>query len=221
MTKKIKRNFYYQDAPSLAKNLLNKYIIINDNGNEIIAKIVETEAYQENDRASHSYQRKKTKKNNAMFLSGGHIYIYTIYGIYNCFNIVCQKKDNGQAVLIRAIEPLNNFDLIKSRRKVAQRLIDTTNGPGKLCQALLINKDYNSIDLLNNNYIKIASDYTIYDNYNIISSTITYDILKAKEQNFEIIACRRIGISHAKDDQHLKWRFYIKNNCFVSYQIKL
>lgn len=221
MAKKIKRNFYYQDAPSLAKNLLNKYIIINNNPNKIIAKIVETEAYQQNDKASHSYQNKKTKKNSPMFLKGGHLYIYTIYGIYNCFNIVCQKKDIGQAVLIRAIEPLNNFDLIRSRRKVAQRFIDTTNGPGKLCRALLINNDYNNIDLLDNNYIKIATDYIINDNYSITTSTITYDILKAKKQNFEIIACRRIGIGRAKDDQHLKWRFYIKNNCFVSYQIKL
>lgn len=157
-------------------------------------RIVETEAYHQDDPASHTYNG-QTVRTKPMFMKGGHLYVYFTYGMHHCLNIVTGPKGVGEAVLIRAAEPLQSIELIrKYRNKGKDDLITLTNGPGKLAQALGIN----STDL---------SGKTI--------SPATIDIkLPSQPVNMsDIKVSSRIGISKAKDSQ---WRFYLANNNFVS-----
>ncbi|MFN4150110.1 MAG: DNA-3-methyladenine glycosylase [Candidatus Sericytochromatia bacterium] len=189
---RLNKNFYTKTADIIAKELLGKIIYRKTNHGVIIARIVETEAYLgNNDLASHSYIG-KTERNKAMFQEGSYTYVYKIYGMYNCFNIVTGKKDCGEAVLIRALEPLSELDLIYKYRKT-QKEKDLTNGPGKLCQALNITIEDNMKDLMFSDDI-------------VVSENINKDI-------FEIITTTRIGITKSAD---LPLRFYIKGNKYVS-----
>lgn len=189
---RLNKNFYTKTADIIAKKLLGKIIYRKTNHGIIIARIVETEAYlDKNDLASHSYIG-KTERNKAMFQEGSYTYVYKIYGMYNCFNIVTGKKDCGEAVLIRALEPLSELELIYKYRKT-QKEKDLTNGPGKLCQALNITIEDNMKDLMFSDDI-------------IVSENINKDI-------FEIVTTTRIGITKSAD---LPLRFYIKGNKYVS-----
>lgn len=150
--------------------------------------IVETEAYREDDPASHSYHG-LTKANSALFDSAGTVYVYFIYGLHNCVNIVTGKSGVGQAVLIRAIEPIDGINFMKSRRHISD-VKQLTNGPAKLAQAFAIDKSMNGSNILNGP-LYIEKGY----------------IPK------EIVVGKRIGIAKAIDKE---WRFYIKDNQFVS-----
>lgn len=153
--------------------------------------IVETEAYiGPEDKASHAYLGKTTKRNLAEYLIGGHIYIYLVYGMYWQFNISTYKEGKPECVLIRALEPTvknNNFLKIKN----------LTNGPGKLCQYLKLNKSFYGEDLVK-------------------SKRIWLEDKGIKIKNKEIVSSKRIGIDYAKEWKDKPWRFYIKNNLFVS-----
>lgn len=182
---RLNRKFYQQDAYSLAKSLLGKVICIKINDQWKKYRIVETESYGgATDRASHAYGFKKTKRKMPMYLDGGHIYIYLIYGMYYMFNISASKEDNPEAVLIRGVDPLE-FNETKSQ----------TNGPGKLCRAMQIDKRYNEIDLVTSDIIFIEDN--------------GYEVL-------DIVYRKRINIDYAKDDKDHLWRFYIKDNRHVS-----
>ena len=127
-----------------------------------------------------------------MFWEPGHCYVYLIYGMHYCFNIVTEKRDFGAAVLVRALEPIDGVALMHKRRKQSDQR-SLTNGPGKLCQALGIDKGFLGEHLLQSTKIRLERD-------------VTYPASS--------IAVRtRIGISQATD---LPWRFYVKNNPFVS-----
>lgn len=158
--------------------------------NKIIRlKIVETEAYDQTDAASHSYQG-KTPRSDIMFGPPGYLYVYFTYGMHYCCNIVTDTEGVGSAVLLRAMEPLTNTkQLLKYR---SADIANLTNGPAKLCQALNINLS------LNGHYLK--------------QSPIRL-ILKPPLKKDKIVISPRIGISKAKDKH---WRFYIKDNTFVS-----
>ncbi len=179
--KPIPKSFFAQDTLIIAEELLGKIIEING----IKARIVETEAYK-TDPASHAF--KKTERSQIMFDTYGHVYVYLIYGMYNCLNFTTEKDDVG-AVLIRAVEPLNNILELQKRRNT-QKVTNLCSGPGKLCQALSITKEHNNHPV--GKHIKIYDD-----NYNIT----------------QIAKSPRIGITAATD---LEWRFYIKDNEFVS-----
>lgn len=184
---KLKRNFYKQPTLNVAKNLLGKYLV-HKSGNKILSgKIVETEAYVgPKDLASHA-SRGRTPRTELMFGEAGHTYIYLIYGMYYCFNIVTENKDYPAAVLIRALEPAEGF--IEKNKKLI-------NGPGKLCREMKIDKNLNGADLTGN---KIW----IEDRGEGVS-------------NSKIIANKRIGIDYAGKYKDKLWRFYIKNNKFIS-----
>jgi len=132
---KLTSDFYIQNAITVAKKLPGKIMVRKINNQMMKTKIVETEAYYgTKDKASHAYQNKKTDRTRPMFLKGGHTYIYLIYGIHHCLNIVTGKKEEPEAVLIRAIEPLTNLEMIKQNRKIkTNNTVELTNGPGKLC----------------------------------------------------------------------------------------
>lgn len=113
------KDFFLVDGVTLAKKLLGKILVRKIDGKIIKARIVETEAYMGPlDKAAHSYQNRRTKRTEPMFLEGGHIYIYFIYGMYYCFNITANTKDIPEAVLIRAVEPLENKEYMKELRGV-------------------------------------------------------------------------------------------------------
>jgi DNA-3-methyladenine glycosylase len=172
------------------------------NGQIISAKIVESEAYMGiKDRASHSYGGKRTSRVEVMYGRPGFSYVFMIYGMYYCFNTVTREEGNPQAVLIRAVEPIKGFDLMAQNRfkKTYNQLTKSqikglTNGPGKLCRALLIDKDLSGDDLSGNKlYVKEGGN-----------------------EKFSIISSKRVGIDYAQEAKDYLWRFYIEGNKYVS-----
>lgn len=192
-------NFYQKDAATAAKNLLGKILVREFNGKKIMAKIVDTEAYMgAEDKASHAYANKKTKRTETMFKKGGLAYIYLIYGIYYCFNIVTAEENNPHAVLIRAVEPIQGLEIIRENRKIKSKKIEElTNGPGKLSQALKIDKNLDGCDLVKSNKLYLL------DNEN-------------ENEDIKIEAAPRVNIDYAEEYKDKKWRFYIKENKFIS-----
>lgn len=189
MKVKLNRAFYEQDVLTVSESLIGKILNIKQNGEIKRFRIVETEAYCGlTDDASHAYPMKKTKRTETMFLEGGHIYVYFIYGMYHCFNVVVNLNGIPQAVLIRAIEPLDETIEFKKDMK--------TNGPGKLCKQLGIDMSYNKQNLVNNDHIYITDE---------------------DQSTFEIIKSKRINIDYADRGRMFLWRFSIKDNKFVSH----
>jgi DNA-3-methyladenine glycosylase len=200
--KKLPRSFYLRPTLTVAKELLGKYLIRKIGDRTLVGKIVEVEAYLgENDPASHAY-RGKTKRNEVMFLKGGHLYVYFTYGMHFCSNIVTEDEGKGRAVLLRAIEPIEGIDKMKKNRKIKitgttnpedkKSIKELANGPAKLCQAFELARKENGTDLLGN-------EIYISDGGAEINSTI--------------ITTTRIGITTGVEK---KWRYYIKGNSFVS-----
>jgi DNA-3-methyladenine glycosylase len=196
-SKILPRKFYTREVKAVAKDLLGK-ILVKKNGNLILAgKIVEVEAYDGKiDQAAHTFIG-KTKRNEIMFNEGGYFYVYFSYGAHYCCNVVTGKKGRGAAVLIRAIEPVNGVkkmirnrygrDLLNEKER-----FNLTSGPGKVCQAMGINKSHYGTDLLDGAIFILDSQ---------------------KIQNDMIVVTQRIGI---KKSMELPWRYYIKDNPYVS-----
>lgn len=197
----LNKEFFKRDTLSVAKDLLGKIIVKNDNGIIYKAKIVETEAYLGvDDRAAHTFGDRKTERNKIMYADAGTVYVYQTYGIHFMLNFVTQDKNIPEAVLIRAIEPLNQFDKISLNRfgKIYNELTsyqkkNITNGPGKLTKALNIDKDLNGNNLFNQSFF-VEDDNSIFD----------------------IIIDKRIGIDYAQEAVDFPYRFYIKDNSYVS-----
>jgi DNA-3-methyladenine glycosylase len=187
--KKLSRNFYLRDTVAVAKDLLGKYLVYNRNGNTLVGMIVEVEAYRENDLASHSSSG-KTNRNSAMFMKGGHLYVYFTYGIHYCANIVTEKENYGAAVLIRGVEPVEGVEVMKENRKMSD-INNLTTGPAKFCQAFDIKMQHNKLDL----------------------TLDTIFCIESNVKNFQINKSSRIGITKATEKL---WRFFIKDNKYVS-----
>ena len=190
----LPESFYLSNnVVQISQALLGKVLETNISNRKTSGVIVETEAYAgKHDRASHSYQNKKTQRNSAMFKDGGHAYIYLCYGIHSLFNVVTNIKGTPQAVLIRAIEPVNGIEQMLKRRKMKKLSTNLTSGPGKLCQALGISLQHNKVSLQGPNI-------SVYDSGITVSRS-------------SIIACPRIGVDYAGKDALKPWRFYIKLN---------
>lgn len=199
----IIKDFYNRSALEVAQDLLGKILVREVDGKILKGKIVETEAYIGSiDKACHAYNGRRTKRTEILYEDPGVSYIYFIYGLYHCFNVVTNKKDVAEAVLIRAIEPINELDYISNIRynKKYDELTkaqskNLTNGPSKLCLAYLLNKDLNAVKLYEKGAVYIT------DNNN---------------EDFEIVASKRIGIDYAEEAKDFLWRFYIKDNIYVS-----
>lgn len=198
----LSRSFYLRPTLQVARDLLGKNIVHFGTNKLLIGKIVEVEAYRKNDPASHSY-RGKTRRNEVMFRKGGHLYVYFTYGMHFCANIVTGEENIGEAVLIRALEPLAGIEVMAENRYHSGKsinlqslnhksLINLSNGPAKFCEAFGITQNENGLDLLDSKIIitdgkKIAPKY-------IGRST-------------------RIGIRVGTEK---KWRFFIKMNPWLS-----
>jgi len=188
----IPREFYERHVVDVSRDLLGKLLVRVYNQKVLVGKIVETEAYRgKDDPASHAY-RGKTPRNSIMFGKPGVAYIYIIYGMYHCLNVIAEPEGEAAGVLIRAIEPLKGINLMKQLRGT-NKIKNLTNGPGKLTKAFAIDKSFNGMDLTQKNILFIA-----YPN---------------QKEAFEIVETQRIGIKVGLDKM---WRFYIRNNPFVS-----
>lgn len=200
--KPLPRSFYLNPTLQVAQELLGKDVIRRTGKNLLIGKIVEVEAYCSNDPASHSFYG-KTNRNSVMFCEGGHLYVYFTYGMHFCSNVVTGLSGIGEAVLIRAVEPLVGVEIMKKNRYGShtsgnnqslnhKSLINLTNGPAKFCQAFGITRTENGLDLLD-------SEMSITESEPIPSKLITRS--------------SRIGIQRGIEK---KWRFFIKGNPWIS-----
>ncbi|UBM60384.1 DNA-3-methyladenine glycosylase [Marinilongibacter aquaticus] len=194
---KLDSSFYPQfNTLEMASKLLGKILVHETPEGVTSGRIVETEAYLCTDPACHAFTG-KSKRNQSMFLAAGHAYVYFIYGMYTCFNVVSGPENTGEAVLIRALEPLKGLTLMHERRA---RLSKSNkpflskglcNGPGKLCQAM-------GIDLSTDGKPLHGDSICLFDDH--------FD-------RFQTMQTTRIGITKGHT---LPYRFYIKDNKFIS-----
>jgi DNA-3-methyladenine glycosylase len=190
MGRKLKREFYNRPTLKVAKDLLGKYLVVQKRKKILSGKIVETEAYIGSDDPACHASKGMTPRNRVMFGPPGHAYIYFTYGMYHCLNLITEEDGFPAAVLIRAIEPVQGIDLMM-RRRGKRNLKNLTSGPGKLCQALGLDRSLNGEDLC--------------------SGKIWVE--ERGEKAGLIKSDSRVGITEGKNK---KWRLYISNNEFVS-----
>lgn len=195
------KSFFLKDTIEVARSLLGCYLVRKVKNNVVLqGKIVETEAYLGvEDSCCHSFRGLRTPRNQAMYLEGGHAYIYFTYGMHHCLNVVTANQGQPEAVLIRALEPLEGLQEMQKQRKTSS-LSNLTTGPAKLCQAFQITKKLNGVNLLKSQKIYIK---------------------KRKKSVKNIICDARIGLSSAKEHAYLPLRFFIKDNPFVSVKKEL
>ncbi|MDR0532385.1 MAG: DNA-3-methyladenine glycosylase [Verrucomicrobiales bacterium] len=194
----LPRDFYLRDDVTLiAKELLGKVLVTQFNGTPTAGKIVETEAYcGRDDRACHANNGRRTKRNEVMYGEGGHAYVYLCYGLHHLFNVVTNRKEIADAVLIRALEPLDGIETMLRRRKMPQLASRLSAGPATLTEALAISVKHNAFDLLD--------------------SAIRIEDRGVKVANDEILASPRIGVHYAGEDALRPWRFRISGNPWTS-----
>ncbi len=186
----VDKDFFSDDAVRLAQKLLGCVLVHKTEDGVTAGMIVETEAYSQEDAASHSC-RGETPRTKIMFGLGGYAYVYFTYGMHYCFNVVSGPAGHGQAVLIRALEPLEGIEIMQKRRNKKLEK-DLCNGPAKLVQAMGISKsDYGKPLFEGNLFIKKSLNLS----------------------NEQISVGPRVGISKAIDTP---WRFWITDNTFVS-----
>lgn len=194
---KLSRDFYTRpNVLTVARELLGKLLVVPDaSGRRVSGMIVETEAYRgPEDRASHAYGGRRTKRTETMYQHGGVAYVYFVYGMYNQFNVVSNVKDVPHAILVRAIEPIEGIEVMRVRRHLHPDR-NLTNGPGKLCIAMGIDRGLDRADLL-------GGQVWLEDFRGIAGSKI------AKGP--------RIGIAYAEEWIDKPWRFWIRENPWVS-----
>lgn len=188
----LPRSFYARPTEVVARELLGKVLVRRTRHGVVSGRIVETEAYLgANDRAAHAWHG-LTPRTRVLFGPPGRAYVYLIYGMYECLNIVAEPEGIAGCVLIRALEPLEGLEAMRRRRPGARRVEDLANGPGKLTLALGITRRHNGADLTRGPLL------------------VRDSLFKC---SFETGVSSRIGITHCAD-----WplRFFVLGNRFVS-----
>ena len=198
MKKKLPRSFYIRDdVVTISRELLGKFLMTKFNGVVTGGMIVETEAYNGiEDRASHAFNGRRTKRTEIMYSPGGIVYVYLCYGIHHLFNVVTNKNDTPHAVLIRAIEPLDGIELMLKRRRKSELTRNLCAGPGSMSQSLGITTYNTGLDLLGN--------------------TIWIEDRGIALKKNEIVSSKRIGVEYAGEHAKRLWRFTIKGNQWAS-----
>jgi len=190
--KPLPRRFYKRETLTVAEELLGKQLVRYTNNTRLVGKIVEVEAYRGgDDPGSHAY-RGMTPRNRLMFGKGGFAYVYFTYGMHYCFNVVTERENVPGAVLVRALEPLSGIETMRKNRG-NKNVLNLTSGPAKLTEAMSITKKQNGLDLTGSKELFICEPEV--------------------KENFEVVSTKRIGIKVGVDKP---WRFYIKNDSFVS-----
>jgi DNA-3-methyladenine glycosylase len=196
--KKLPIQFYDRtNVLTVAKELIGKIIVTKFNGIITSARIVETEAYIGlTDRASHSFGGKRTARNEYMYAAAGTAYVYICYGMHHLFNVVTNKKNIPDAVLIRALEPVSGIDIMLGRTGKIKLDNSLTKGPGNAAKSMGISKENSGINLLKDEI------YISDDGFPISNKLIGIS--------------RRIGVESSGEAALLPYRFYVKGNRFVS-----
>jgi DNA-3-methyladenine glycosylase len=194
---KLPRDFYTRsDVLEVARDLLGKKLVVPArNGSRVSGLIVETEAYRgPEDRASHAFGGRRTNRTETMYGRGGTAYVYFVYGMYNQFNVVTNVEDIPHAILVRALEPIEGLDIIR-RRRPSRSEYEWTSGPGRLCLALGIDRKLDKADLLGDQ-VWIEEGVSISPR--------------------QIARGPRVGIDYAGKWVNKPWRFWVRDNPFVS-----
>jgi DNA-3-methyladenine glycosylase len=194
MPRKLPRSFYSRQALDVASDLLGKVLVRRLDRADLSGRIVETEAYVgPHDLACHA-SKGHTPRTSVMFGPPGFAYVYMIYGFYFCLNVVTEPLGYPAAVLIRAVEPLENVDLMRELRNNPRRDTNIASGPGKLCMAMSIDKQLNGADLL---------------------GTMIW-IEDRKLDPGPIRTSPRVGVDYAGEYRDKPWRFFVDGNPHVS-----
>ena len=194
MPSNLPRSFYSRSTLDVASDLLGKILVRRLDRRKVSGKIVETEAYVgPHDLACHA-SKGHTPRTSVMFGPPGFAYVYMIYGFYFCLNVVTEPLGYPAAVLIRAVEPLENVDLMRKLRNNPQHATSIASGPGKLCMAMSIDKQLNGADLL--------------------GTTIWIEDRKLDPE--PILTSPRVGVDYAGEYKDKPWRFFLNGNPHVS-----
>ena len=194
----LPKSFYRRPAETVARDLLGRYLVRELDGERLVLRLVETEAYLgAPDRASHAWDGRRTPRNESLYLAGGHAYVYMIYGLHFCLNAVTGEAGIGSAVLLRAGEPVEGEERMKENRgwTRASKPGDLAGGPGKLCQALGIGRELDGV-LLDHSPLLIARGEPAAES--------------------EIVASPRIGVDYAEEAALWPLRFSVRGHRHVS-----
>ena len=203
---RLPQNFYAGDTVQIAQSLLGLYLVRRYQGETLICRITETEAYVGRcDKACHAYQYRRTNRTETLFGPPGHAYIYLIYGMYNCLNLVTEPEGEPSAVLIRGGEAVAGIDTLSSLRYGlpygelnAYQRKNFLNGPGKLCKALSLSRAENGMDLTG-------------DTLFVCRDLSGFPSVSAPRIGTEIVRCgRRIGVEYAEESAALPWCFWLE-----------
>ena len=194
---RLTSNFFSRDTVEVAKDILGKYLIKETNKGDMIGKIIEVEAYLgPNDKACHAYNYKKTEKTKTMYLKPGTFYVYYIYGVYFCLNIITEPEGIPCAIFIRNLFPVKGMELMNENRnvKIGKNYKNLVDGPSKLCMALNITKEqYNGKD----SCAEISNLY-------FTQGTMIEDK--------KVSLSKRIGIDYAEEDKDRFLRFTLEED---------
>ncbi|MFX1454734.1 MAG: DNA-3-methyladenine glycosylase [Promethearchaeota archaeon] len=191
---RLKRPFFNRNTERVARDLLGKLLVRETDFGRIVGEIIEVEAYLgPDDKASHSYNYKKTERTKVMYDKPGTLYVYLVYGMYFCLNVITEAESIPCAVLIRQVFPIKGIELITENRKIqaGNNYKNLTDGPGKLCMAFNITKnEFNATD-------SCAIDSKLYfaDSGKLFDKTI--------------VALKRIGVDYAEEDKDKLLRFKV------------
>jgi DNA-3-methyladenine glycosylase len=207
---RLPQEFYTRtDVVQIARELLGKVLVTEIDGQRTAGRITETEAYRApDDRACHAFGNRRTARTEVMFQAGGRAYIYLCYGIHHLFNVVTGPEDMAHAVLIRAIELMEGYEIMLERRRRAtaqdqRSKISLTTGPGAMSKAMGLATDFTGQSL-----ILPATPVWIQEGPMEISAE-------------EIASGPRIGVAYAGASAAWPWRFWLKNSPFVKKQVRL
>ncbi len=191
---RLPKSFYARSSTEVARDLIGMVVVRKLDGERLAGKIVETEAYVgPHDLACHA-SKGRTRRTEVMFGPPGYAYVFMIYGVYNCLNAVTERKGYPAAVLIRAIEPIDGVERMRRLRPRAGREVDIGSGPGKLCQAMAIDRSLNAANLA-------GPDIWIEDR---------------RLDPGRIAVSPRIGVDYAGEFTDKPWRFFAAGNAHVS-----
>jgi len=198
--KKLPAAYYSsEDVNFIARDLLGKFLVSKINGQVTSGMIVETEAYRgPDDRASHSYNNRRTPRTEVMYKAGGVAYIYICYGMHHLTNVVTGPEEFAHAVLIRALQPVDGIEIMAERRKMKTSDVRLTKGPGALSVALGLTNELSGISLHSSATLLWIEDRGV------------------KMDAEEVCAGKRIGVESAGEAAHWPWRYFVKGNRYVS-----
>lgn len=192
----LPRTFYDRDTLEVARDLLGKYLVRRLDGEELVVRITETEAYiGAVDKACHAYGGRRTARTETLYAQPGTAYVYLIYGMYHCLNFVTEPEGTAAAVLLRGVEAVSGTDLMAYSRfgrafdqLTAYQRENFLNGPGKVCKALAITRAHNGLDL--------TADGELF-------------LCAGEAPTGEIHVGKRIGIDYAEEAVDFPWRFWL------------